>query len=377
MKLLKLAIILTICLFYSCNDITNELEGEKSASNSNLLKTNTVQSGFEISYWVDIDLRTNNGRGYWFHVADRPADIVPTSYQIWAACSRLKFTYHANMLYVIYHRQFEINEAKAALQLWKFHANSMGLTLIPIVVLEDYVAPNGGVNFTDIEIPDFAEWCINNINPDEFGVYDIYGNRQGANTAQNTQLGIIRNRIGNKIIRLGLQPGEAMNSNLLRGVEDTWTAECQGLTNALWEFPVSYLGTNNYGKNLLVNWVNERVVYESRKVSWNLIPVAWDYDNPVDPYAYICPGDDALINDPPVAGRINLCHSYIASVYPSGGANSKFGGYSCDLRILELNSVGCGETPTFYEKIAQDLIYTGRFSAGLNQVAAVFDLYDN
>lgn len=359
----------------SCAETNDIIEDKQTTLNHDLRVRS--ENGFEISYWIDIDLRTNNGRGYWFHVSDKPADVLPTNYQIWAAASRCRYSYHGLSLYVIYHRQFEINDAKTVLQYWKNHANSMGMTVVPVVVLEDYVSPTAGVNFTDAEIPDFAEWCINNINPNEFGVYDIYNNRQGPGTAQNTQLGIIKNRIGNKIVRVGLQPGETMNPNILRGIQDTWSAECQGLTNSLWENPVRYQETNNYGRKLLVNWVNDRVANENRPISWCLIPVAWDYDSPVDPYGYICPGDDALINDPPIAGRVTLCHSYIVGVYPGGSSNPKFGGYSCDLHILQSNSVGRPDDSTFYDHIKTDQLYTGYFSSAINEIASVYDLYDN
>ena len=364
-------------IFFSCsikNDIVLENEDIILLKNINL----RTADGFEISYWIDIDLRTNDGRGYWFHASDLPPDsIFPTSSQIWAACSRCRYSYHGLTLYVIYHRQFEIEHAKNIFQLWKYHANNMGMKMVPVVLLEDYVTPLASVNFSDYEIADFADWCINNINSTEFGVYEVWGNRQLPGQAQNSQLAIIKNRIGNKIVRLGLQPGEIMNPNLSRAIEDAWTAQCQGLTNALWENPVNYLGTNNYGKNLLLNWVNDRVTNEARPISWCLIPVAWDYDNPIDSYGYICPGDDALINDPPPNRRTYLSHQYIVAQYPNGCFNPRFGGYSCDLHIIQANSEGRGENPNFYNQIKMDQLYTGYYSTALNEIATIYDLYDN
>lgn len=382
----KPVIVLLALLFFSCAiatvSCTKQLSTPETAGmpdpkgTGDRIVPRLAGGGFEISYWIDIDVRSNNGRGYWFHKADRPADSLPTSAQIWGAASRCRFTYHGLTLYVIYHRQFEISDAKTVLQYWKTHAESMGMKVVPVVVLEDYASP-AATNFTDTEIPDFAEWCITNINADEFGVYDIYHNRQGPGTAQNTQLGIIKTRIGNKIVRIGLQPGESLNPNIRRGVQDTWSAECQGLTNTLWETPVSYGGTTNYGRNLLMNWVNDRVVNDSNIISWCLIPVAWDYDAPVDPYGYISPGDDALTNDPPVPGRVTLCHNYIVGAYPGGSGNAKFGGYSCDLRILQLNSAGKPESPTFYERIRADQLYTGYFSGAMNEIGGIYSLYDH
>lgn len=338
--------------------------------------SNLVGGGFEISYWIDIDLRQNNGRGYWFHVGDRSADSLPTSAQVWGAASRCRFTYHGLTLYVIYHRQFEIAGAKTVFRYWKTHAESMGMKVVPVLVLEDYVSPLAGVNFTDTEIGDLAQWLVDSVNNQEIGVYDIYAGRQGPGTAQNTQLGIMYSRVGNKIVRVGQQPGEAINPYIKRAVQDTWSAECQGLTNSLWEYPVTYMGTNNYGKNLLLNWVNDRIAHDTKPVSWNLIPVAWDYDAPLDPYGYVFPGDNALTNDPPVPGRVTLAHSYIVAAYPGGSSHATFGGYSCDLKILQMNSYGRSESPAFYDQIKNDIQYTGYFANALNEIGAVYALYD-
>jgi len=107
-----------------------------------------------------------------------------------------------------------------------------------------------------------------------------------------------------------------------------------------------------------------------------MIPVAWDYDVPVDPLGYICPGDNALTNDPPVAGRIELCDKYIAKCYTDGVLNEKFGGYSCDLHILEANSFGRPEKPTFYEQLKTKQPYTGHFSSAITQISQLYDKYD-
>ncbi|WP_126974465.1 hypothetical protein [Gynurincola endophyticus] len=332
--------------------------------------------GFEISYWIDIDLRTNNGRGYWFHTAGLPADSLPTSAQIWGASSRCRFTYHGLSLYVIYHRQFEIDDAKSVFKLWKYHAENMGMKVIPVLVLEDYM-PTAAMNFTDTEIGDFAEWLIDSINNQEIGVYDIYSGRQATGTAQNTQLGIMYSRIGNKIVRVGQQPGEAINPYIKRAVQDMWSAECQGKTNALWETPVTYMGTNNWGKNLLLDWVNQRISGDTKPVSYCLIPVAWDYDAPLDPYGYIFPGDDALTNDPPIPGRVTLAHNYIVGAFPGGSSNAKFGGYSCDLKIVQMNSTGNGEANNFYNQLKNDIQYTGYFAGAINEIGDIYSLYDH
>jgi hypothetical protein len=106
-----------------------------------------------------------------------------------------------------------------------------------------------------------------------------------------------------------------------------------------------------------------------------MIPVAWDYDKPVDSLGYVCPGDDALINDPPIKGRIELCDRYISQWYKEHNAMNKFLGYSCDLHILEANSYGKPERPSFYQQIKAGLPYTGYFAEGMQEIARVYSKY--
>lgn len=358
------------CIGGSCSKEiqTNEEEEEP-------LSKDTINNNFEVSYWIDIDIRANNSRGYWSNVADRQPDILPTEEHIENACNQLRNQYHGNKLYVTYHRQFEINDVKTVLLYWKNSATKFGMKVVPCIVLENYATPTT-MNFTDDEISSFASWCISNVNNSEFGIYDVYS-RQSTGSQQDKQLIVIRGKIGNKIVHVGLQPEQKINSNFLSGVQDTWTAECQGLTNQLWEEPVSYKGSTIYGRKLLEKWVKERVSRDSVRIVWDMIPVAWDYDFPVDPLGYICPGDDALKNDPPIAGRIALCHKYIENCYPNGVKNPRFGGYSCDLHILDANSSGKPESPSFYEQLRANKAYTGYFSSAMNQIGALYDKYDS
>lgn len=329
-----------------------------------------IHDGFELSYWVDMDLLRNNGRGYWQPVESRPANMLPTEQEVANACSALALRYGADKLYVVYHRQFEADEAKQLFGWWKEHGLRHGMKIVPTVVLESYAEPNT-TNFTDEEICSLAEWCVANIDPDEFGIYDVYI-RQAPGSGQDRQMAVLKSHIGDRLVRVGLQPGEHLNDNCVSGVEDTWTAECQGLTNELWEHPVEFNGSDLHGRKLLEEWVAERAEGEYRRIVWDMIPVAWDYEEPHDPYGYVCPGDDALINDPPIAGRIALCHEYIVKGYPDGMNTPKFGGYSCDLHILEANSAGKPESPSFYEQLRNDLPYEGYFAIAMEQVG---DLY--
>jgi hypothetical protein len=123
---------------------------------------------------------------------------------------------------------------------------------------------------------------------------------------------------------------------------------------------------------LLQDWVSERLNGEKRKITWDLIPVAWDYDDPIDPFGYISPGDNALTNDPPLAGRLQLAKDYIISWYPEGTSNKLFGGFSCDLHILDANSNGKPESPSFYDQLRSGQTYQGHFANAMNEMAEVY-----
>lgn len=343
------------------------------------LEDNTIPPGpepeiaeaFELSYWIDIDVRHNNNRGYWFNVDAQPEDVAPTEQHIENACRGIAETYHGNKLYVTYHRQFEMDKAKAVLLDWKKYGDQYGIEIVPTIVLESYATP-ARLNFSDNELVDLANWCKQNINTDELGVYDVYV-RQGAGSAQDSQLAALAAQVSIGLVRVGIQPGERLNDYFKKGVQDTWSAECQGITNELWEHPRAYNGTNVYGRKLLQSWVNERIVGEQREIVWNLIPVAWDYDDPLDPYGYVFPGDDALTNDQPIAGRLHLSKDYIISWYAAGTSNRLFGGFSCDLHILEANSYGRSESPSFYEQLRSGLPYQGDFSDAMREMGEVYE----
>lgn len=330
---------------------------------------NPSKEAFETSYWIDMDVQGKHLRGYWYNVADYPAEPTPSNTYIQNSCSKLRNEYGGNKLYVIYHRQFEIEDAKTVLHSWKTYAIQNNMTVVPTIVLQSYANPQK-MNFTNDEIALFAVWCNENINNKELGIYDVY-TRDAPGTDQDKQLKLIKAQIGDKLVMVGIQPGVTMNTSYKSGVEDTWTAECQGRTNDLWENPVYYKGHKNYGRNLLETWVKERINNEPRPIAWNMIPVAWDYEID-DPLSYDCPGDDQFKNDPPIPGRIALFHKYIAKCYAKGADDPLFAGYSCDLHILQANSGGRGESPSFYESLRNNAVYNGDFAGTMKEIG---DLY--
>lgn len=328
----------------------------------------------ELSYWVDIDMIGYHRRGYWYHYSQHSSETLPPDSYIKNGVKMLVETYKANLLYVFYHRQFEIESAKKIFLKWKDAAAEYNVKLVPTVLLQDYsnysVPANSNMNFTDEELIDLAKWCQENFTQ-EFGIFDVY-TRQSGGSLQDVQLTKLREAIGDNLVFVGFQPGVMLSNHFKRAVEDTWTAECQGNTNDLWSNP---LGGQNVGKKLLDTWVLDRVRFESRPITWDLIPVAWDYEETTakDQYGYICPGDNALYNDPPIPGRLKLSKDAIFSHYEGGWKNERLGGLSCDLTILQANSSGCGKDKTdFYEAIRVGKVYQGYFASAMDEIAEVY-----
>ena len=338
-------------------------------------ETVVTSDDIELSYWVDIDMIGYHRRGYWYTYSQHSSEIVPPDSYIENGVKMLVETYKANLLYIFYHRQFEIEAAKKVFLKWKEAAEGYNVKLVPTVLLQDYsnttTPANSTMNFTDAELIDLAKWFQENFG-EEVGIFDVY-TRQSGGSLQDVQLTKLKEAIGDNLVFVGFQPGVNLSQHFKRAVEDTWTAECQGNTNDLWSNPI---GGQNVGKKLLDNWVLERVRFESRPITWDLIPVAWDYEETTakDQYGYVCPGDNALYNDPPIIGRLKLSKDAIFSHYEGGWRNKRLGGLSCDRTSLQANSSGCRKDKTdFYEAIRVGKVYEGYFASAMNEIAEVYE----
>ncbi len=351
-------------------DPSEELSADPSVEPSEEPSRDIPEYKVELSYWVDCDMLGFHRRGYWYKYSDFSSESVPDPTYITKGVKMLAETYKANLLYVFYHRQFEIEKAKEVWKMWKDAAEENRIRIVPTVLLQDY-SNDGGLNFTEEELVSLAKWCREEIS-EEFGIFDVYS-RQTAGSPQDRQLKALVSAIGDRLVFVGLQPNVTMNSSFKRGVEDTWTAECQGNTNQLWSNPS---GGQMVGKNLLDSWVNQRVKAEKRPITWDLIPVAWDYEETTakDSYGYVCPGDNALYNDPPIPGRLMLCRDAIKSHYEDGYLSDIFGGFSCDLTILHANSSGCQrDKVNFYKAVRTGKKYEGYFASAIDEIAQVYE----
>lgn len=364
MKKLIAIVLFPILIFQCC---------KQTPDNGDDTRTPAPSNEYELSYWVDMDLIGDHLRGYWYNASDPAYPAIGKTEDIWIenACKSLKEKYHGDKLYVIYHRQYEQDIAREVFMSWKKHGETYGLEVVPCIVLESYdTEPE--MNFTDEEIIGLCKWSLENIHPEEFAIYDVWV-RDQAGTPQDIQIKAIAAACGDVLVKVGHQPLLELNDYFVSAVQDCWTAECQGRTNELWENPVYYNGSYEYGRRLLEKWVSDRVENDGRRWSYCLIPVAWDYDVNLDKPSYDCPGDNALTNDPPVPGRVTLCADSIISCYDGGIANAKFGGLSCDLHILHANSAGCGkDNPDFYTALRTGADYDGYFGEAIDEIGGVF-----
>jgi hypothetical protein len=151
---------------------------------------------------------------------------------------------------------------------------------------------------------------------------------------------------------------------------DTYSGVSSGQTNSLWETSCGFGGSPD-AKTVLSNWVGERV--NTAKVAYDFIVVAFDYSKNVP-----CGTDNFGEGDEPLPlGRNRMVHDLIVGKYPGGGGHKNWSGFSVDLKILDAHSlVKDGKENAFYKQIASGKVYTGYFSAPLNESMSIFDAYD-
>lgn len=310
-------------------------------------------SRLERSYWVHASLGAATQRGYWG--TNFPAAAAPSGAEITKAAGLLSANYGANRLYLIYHNEIPALEARRVFSDWR-SACPPAVELVPALVLRMYDRAQTPV-FTVEEVRDLCGFFRDRIHPDCAAVYDVYRGRD-----QGDALAELARSVPRELIRLGLQPDEAVAAPFTAAVQDTWSGFCHGTRNREdWEQP-------GFGAPALRRWVEARNA-GSTPIAWNLIAVAWDYAaTPRGGY----PGyDDAAKNMPLPAGR----NAAGAALIAGAATRDKFGGFSCDLCILNENSrhpAHDGPADAFYRTLREGRDYTGFYAAPLREIA---DLY--
>ncbi|MBI2298825.1 MAG: hypothetical protein HYU66_07740 [Armatimonadetes bacterium] len=299
------------------------------------------------SYWLHASLGDLTQRGYWG--PDFPATPPPTGDEVRRAAALLTGPYAANRLYLVYHHELPLDQARTLFLTWR-EALPREVEVVPTLVLRMYDQAATPV-FTTEELAGLAAFLRDGLHAERVGYYDVYPRRD-----QGPGLDLLRQAFPGRVVRVGSQPGEALGDGIEAAVQDTWGGVCDQKANADW------LRT---GAGVLGGWVRER--NGGPPVAWDLITVAWDY-SASEQGAY--PGyDDARRNQPLPAGRNVLA----AKAILESAEGAALAGFSSDLCILQANSfVRDGREGGFYRALRRGEQYAGYFHEPLDEVADIF-----
>ena len=305
----------------------------------------------ERSYWLHASLGESTQKGYWG--LDYRATPPPSSVEVANAARLLTKDYGASRLYLIYHAEMPVEDAVRIFGWWRKNCPK-DVEIVPALVLRMYDQPGTPV-FSPVELRTLCH-AFKRINPERVAVYDIYPNRD-----QGPGLDVLYDEYPHGLLRVGLQPGETLPIRYTGAAEDTWSAFCHGKTNADWSAP-------GFGAETLRKWVAERNA-GNRRVSWDLITVAWDYS--VTQRGEYPGYDDAEKNMPLPPGRNRLAlQEILGSAVPD-----RLLGFSSDLFILHANSASRkhdGPEGTFYGCLKRGERYRGYYAAPLDEIAALY-----
>ncbi|MBI5829821.1 MAG: hypothetical protein HZB20_09860 [Chloroflexi bacterium] len=309
-------------------------------------------SKLERSYWLHASLASLPQRGYWG--LDFPAATKPTEREIQNAARLLTGDYAANRLYLIYHNELSPADAEQMFASWRRHCPPE-VEIVPTLVLCAYDKHKSEVFSTD-ELGRLAGFFKRTINPARIAIYDVHSGRD-----QGRGLATLSREFPNGVIRVGIQPDEAIAPPFVAAVQDTWSAFCHGKANDDWQQP-------GFGAQTLRQWVEKRNTGR-QPVAWDLVVVAWDY---AATKRGEYPGyDDARKNMPLPAGRNALAAQEILRC----AKREVLAGFSSDLFILHVNS---RSTPhdrpsgAFYATLKRGEVYRGYYAAPFNEVTAIY-----
>lgn len=304
----------------------------------------------ERSFWLNASLSAPK-LGYWGMNFSAP--VPPTSTEIANAARTLVEQANPNRLYLIHHSELPFGETARIFRDWR-NACPAAVEIVPALVLRMYDKTATAV-FSKIELDELLTFFKAEINAHCIAVYDVLPKRE-----QGEALLAMANAFPQGLVRIGLQPDEALDAPWTAAVEDTWSGFCHGLTNEDWQ-------DKGFGRDTLRKWIalrNER----SRPIAWDLIVVGWDYAN-TKRGEY--PGyDDAHKNLPLPAGRNRLAAREILA----GAKPDALAGSSADLLIIELNS----ETPphdgsrSFYTTLKSGRHYDGFYARPWREICDIF-----
>jgi hypothetical protein len=304
----------------------------------------------ERSFWLNAALAVPR-LGYWGTTF--PPPVAPTTAEIANAARVLIEQAAPNRLYLIHHRELPFAETARLFRDWR-KACPASVEIIPALVLRMYDKAATPV-FSPQELDDLIAFFRTEIHPTQIAVYDVLPKRD-----QGSALAVLAKNYPQGLLRIGLQPDEALDAPFIGAVEDTWSGFCHGLTNEDWQ-------DRGFGRDTLRKWITLRNA-QSKRVAYDLIVVAWDYAN-TKRGEY--PGyDDAHKNLPLPAGRNRLAaREILAQARPEA-----FAGFSADLLIIELNSetaIHDGKE-SFYTTLKAGKPYNGFYAKPWREVCGIF-----
>ena len=308
-------------------------------------------SKLERSYWLHASL-ASSFRGYWG--TNFPPAVRPTDAEIRNAARLLTRDYGANRLYLIYHKEFPVAEGESVFKAWrKFCPKEV--ELVPTLVLRAY-DKGKSLFFSVEEFRELARFFKREINLKRVATYDVE-----IRPDQGPGFAVLAEEFPGNLIRVGIQPGEAIGPEFAWVVQDTWSGLCLGKSNDDWKQP-------GFGAEILRQWVEQRNGGR-HPVSWDLVTVAWDY-TPTERGTY--PGyDDSKKNMPLPAGRNVLAARLIMST----AKREVLAGFSSDLFILQANSRTAphdGEKGAFYATLKQGKVYRGYYAEPFREIVAIY-----
>ncbi len=310
------------------------------------------ETKLERSFWLHASLGLFTQRNYFG--PDFPATPMPQQSEVENA-ARVLTGYAANRLYLIYHRELPIEDARRLFVWWR-QACPPEVEIVPALVLRMYDQPQTPV-FSPEELTTLVDFFHDEINPDHLAVYDIAPRRD-----PSAALPTLTRKFSRGLIRVGLQPDEPLDPAFSSAVVDTWSGFCHGTRNVEdWQQP-------GFGAETLRKWVVEKK-REPQSFVWDLIVVAWDY-TATERGGY--PGyDDAEKNMPLPTGRNRLA----AEIIRNTAVPTSLRGFSSDLYILHENSrtsAHDGRKNAFYECLKRGEDYHGIYSAPLHEIVEIY-----
>lgn len=306
----------------------------------------------ERSYWLHTSLAQKPHKGYWG--SNLPSSEVPTEAEVACAARLLIGPYGANRLYLVYHQEIALADARRAFTWWR-RCIPAEVEIVPTLVLRMYDKRQTRV-FSADELQALSAFFKQDIRVSRLGIFDVQPNRD-----QGPELNVLAEAFPGRLTRVGIQPDEKLKPPLSEAVQDTWSGFCHGKSNADWL-------DAGFGADSIRKWIAARN-QSPHPTAWDLIVVAWDYV-PTQRGEY--PGyDDGNKNMPLPAGRNVLAMREILRL----ARPEKLAGFSSDLTILQANSISKahdGLHESFYQTLKRGEVYRGYYGHAFAEVTAIY-----